>query len=61
MDSTDNEFEWQLGEHPTGMTINSETGAISWEPTIGDEASNPVTLYVFDKGIPVLSDTQSYL
>ena len=49
---------YSLTTKPTGMTINSSTGLISWTPTsIGDY---DVIVEVSDNGSPVLSDTQSF-
>ncbi|MCI0744262.1 MAG: lamin tail domain-containing protein, partial [Verrucomicrobia subdivision 3 bacterium] len=46
---------------PTGLTINSNTGAIAWTPT---EAQGPgtyfVTVQVTDDGEPALSDTTTF-
>jgi hypothetical protein len=43
---------------PTGMTINSSTGAISWTPSAAGSSS--VTVRVTDNGTPALSATQTF-
>ena len=46
---------------PAGMTINTNTGAISWTPTEAQGPStNTVTVKVTDNGSPPLSDTKSF-
>jgi len=51
-DEEGNTLTWSLSSEPTGMTINSSTGAISWTPGEGVLTSGPVTLTV-DDGQPV--------
>jgi hypothetical protein len=46
---------------PSGMTINTNTGAISWTPTEAQGPStNTITVRVTDNGSPPLSDTKSF-
>jgi VCBS repeat-containing protein len=46
---------------PSGMTIDSKTGAISWTPTEAQGAGDfPVTVRVTDSGSPGLSATQTF-
>ncbi len=46
---------------PTGMTIDSSSGAISWTPTEAQGAGDyPVTVRVTDNGTGNLSDTQTF-
>ncbi|MBD3322318.1 MAG: tandem-95 repeat protein [Chitinivibrionales bacterium] len=51
---------WGLENQPSGMTINSTTGAISWTPGEGVSGSGAVTLIVTDDGTPQLSDSQEF-
>jgi VCBS repeat-containing protein len=46
---------------PSGMTIDSKTGVISWTPSEAQGAGDfPVTIRVTDNGAPGLSATQSF-
>ncbi len=49
---------YSLTTNPTGMTINSTTGVISWTPTSTQIGNNPVTVKAFDGA---LDDTQSFI
>ena len=56
-----NTLTFSLVSAPTGMTINTNTGAISWTPTLAQAPStNTVTVRVTDNGQPPLSDTKSF-
>src|ERR1051326_4770630 len=56
-----NTLAFSLVSAPSGMTINTNTGAISWTPTEAQGPStNPVTVRVTDNGQPNLSDTKSF-
>ena len=47
--------------YPTGMTINSSTGVITWTPTEAQgPGTYPVTARVTDNGSPVLYSKQSF-
>ncbi|MBU1035846.1 Ig domain-containing protein [bacterium] len=50
-------LEFSLLVQPTGMTINSTTGAISWTPTEGQIGDNEVVVDVSDGS---RSETQSF-
>jgi hypothetical protein len=46
---------------PANATLNTNTGAFSWQPWVTDaHTTNPITLKVADSGIPSLSATQSF-
>ena len=49
---------YTLTTSPTGMTIDSATGVISWTPNSGQIGDNNVTVEVSDGG---LLDTQSFV
>jgi hypothetical protein len=49
---------YSLTVKPSGMTIKSATGVISWRPTSGKIGDNPVTVKVSDES---LSITQSFI
>ena len=49
---------FSLEDGPSGMTINEDTGLISWTPVVGGARKNPVTVKVTDS--QGLSDTQSF-
>jgi VCBS repeat-containing protein len=55
-----NTLTYALGDGaPSGMTIDSRTGAISWTPSEAQGAGDfPVTVKVTDNGSPSLSDTR---
>jgi hypothetical protein len=56
-----NILTFSLVSAPAGMTINTNTGAISWTPTEAQGPStNTVTVRVTDNGQPNLSDTKSF-
>ena len=56
-----NILTFQLVSKPTGMTITTNTGVITWTPTEAQgPSSNWVTVAVFDNGTPILSATQSF-
>ena len=50
-----------LTTSPTGMTINSTTGVITWTPTSGQVGDNSVSLEVSDDGSPIKIDTQNFI
>ena len=46
---------------PAGITINSETGEITWTPTASTELKDyPITVKVTDSGTPPISATQKF-
>jgi len=46
---------------PAGATIDAKTGAFTWAvPASESPGSYPVTVRVFDNGIPILSDAKSF-
>jgi len=47
-DPENDTLEWSLSIAPTGMSINSVTGAISWTPAEGITTSGTITLTVSD-------------
>jgi autotransporter-associated beta strand protein len=52
---------WSLATRPTGATINSTSGLITWRPAISQSPStNLFTVVVTDNGVPPLSATQSF-
>ncbi|QSV44630.1 MBG domain-containing protein [Geobacter benzoatilyticus] len=51
-------FSYSLASAPTGMTINSSTGVISWTPTLAQEGAHQVSVMVADNGS--LKATQTY-
>jgi len=57
-----NTLTYSLGEGaPSGMTIDSKTGAISWTPSEAQGAGDfPVTIRVADNGSPGLSATRNF-
>ncbi|HEY0457752.1 MAG TPA: Ig-like domain-containing protein, partial [Pyrinomonadaceae bacterium] len=57
-----NTLTYSLGAGaPTGMTIDSRTGAVSWTPTEAQGAGEfPVTVRVTDNGSPSLSDSRTF-
>jgi len=56
-----NTLTFSLISPPSGMTINTNTGAISWSPTEAQGPStNTITVIVTDDGSPNLSDTKSF-
>ncbi|HVE55945.1 MAG TPA: Ig-like domain-containing protein [Pyrinomonadaceae bacterium] len=57
-----NALTYSLGEGaPSGMTIDSKTGAISWTPSEAQGAGDfPVTVRVTDNGSPSLSATRTF-
>ena len=57
-DSVGDTLQYFLDVSPTTMTIDVNTGVISWTPVTGDEGSQPVTVRVQDQG--GLEDIQSY-
>ena len=61
-DAPANTLTYSLTEGaPSGMTIDSKTGAISWTPSEAQGAGDfPVTVRVTDNGSPNLSATQSF-
>src|SRR5262249_55449425 len=56
-----NSLTFSLVSPPEGMTINPNTGAISWMPTEAQGPStNTITVVVTDNGSPNLSDTNAF-
>jgi hypothetical protein len=52
---------YSLSKPPSGATINSTSGIITWRPPANlADASNVVTVVVTDNGAPSLSATQSF-
>lgn len=57
-----NALTFSLGNHPTGMTITSDTGIIDWTPTEAQgPSSNLVEVVVTDDGLPALSTTNTFV
>jgi len=56
-DPDEDSLTYSLIVKPSGMTINSTTGIISWKPICGQAGDNPVIVEVSDGA---LSDTQSF-
>ena len=57
-DPDEDTLTYSLTTNPTGMTINSTTGVISWTPTSTQIGNNSVTVKAFDGA---LDDTQSFI
>lgn len=57
-DPDGNTLTFSLTISPTGMTINSSSGLISWTPTVAGNYN--ITVEVSDNGSPVKSITQSF-
>jgi Leucine-rich repeat (LRR) protein len=57
-----NALTYSLLAAPSGATINTNTGAISWVPTEaqGPSVSNAFTTRVLDDGVPALSATNTF-
>jgi hypothetical protein len=56
-----NILTFSLVSPPAGMSINPNTGAISWTPTEAEGPSvNTITVVVTDNGSPALSSTNSF-
>ncbi|MDI1302234.1 MAG: putative Ig domain-containing protein [bacterium] len=49
-----------FSQRPSGMTINSSTGVISWTPPLNSNASVNVVVLVQDNGTGALTATQSF-
>ncbi|MAF83890.1 MAG: hypothetical protein CL797_07310 [Chromatiales bacterium] len=60
VDEEDDSLTWTLSNAPEEMTIEAETGVISWTPLEGVTSSGQVTLTVTDDGIPSASDTEMF-
>ena len=59
-DSPPNTLTFELVSGPSGLTVSSN-GLISWTPTEAQGPStNPVTIRVFDDGVPSLSATNTF-
>ena len=59
-DSPPNTLTFELVSGPSGLTVSSN-GLISWTPTeVQGPSTNPVTIRVFDDGVPSLSTTNSF-
>ncbi|HET9032246.1 MAG TPA: putative Ig domain-containing protein, partial [Dokdonella sp.] len=48
-------FGWSLTEAPAGMTINADSGLVSWSPLPGQTGSNDVTVEICDRYANVAS------
>ncbi len=60
-DAPMNALTFSLVDAPTGMTIDTHSGAIAWTATEAQGPStNSVTVRVTDDGLPALSDTKSF-
>ena len=59
-DNTDAELTWSISGQPTGMAIDSASGAISWTPLEGVTTSGTVTITVSDNESPALTDTETF-
>ena len=59
-DNTDAELTWSISGEPTGMTINANSGAISWTPLEGVTTSGAVTITVSDNESPALTHTETF-
>jgi hypothetical protein len=56
-----NTLTFSLVAAPSGMTLDSATGVLTWTPTEAQGPStNVITVRVTDNGIPPLSDTKSF-
>ena len=60
-DINDDELNYELSTSPEGMTINSDTGLITWTPTAGQVGNNDVSIIVSDNGTPSLEDEQTFV
>lgn len=60
-DGEDDTITYSLSNEPSGMTINSSTGLISWTPVEGQTASGTVTVTAADDGADgVTADTATF-
>jgi lysophospholipase L1-like esterase len=57
---TGDTLTFSLDLAPTGMTVDSLTGLISWTPVAGQEGANAVTVRVVDDAVPAQVDTQTF-
>ncbi len=55
-----NILTFSLVAAPTNMTINANSGLITWTPVLAQLGSNTVTVKVTDNGQPPLSDTTTF-
>jgi hypothetical protein len=55
-----NKLTFSLEGAPSGMVIDSGSGAISWTPTEAQVGNYTVTVRVTDDGIPPMSGTKSF-
>jgi RHS repeat-associated protein len=39
---------YSLGQHPSGMTINAQTGVVNWTPTVSQLGTNPFAVIASD-------------
>ena len=52
---------WSLLSPPSGAVVNATNGLFSWRPAIAQSPStNPITVVVWDNGMPALSATQNF-
>jgi len=57
-----NTLTYKLLSPPTGMTIDSGSGVITWTPTLAQaDTTNFITTVVKDNGLPPLSTTNSFI
>lgn len=55
-------LSFSLTQFPPGAAVNSTSGVFTWRPPVASAmSSNPVTVVVFDSGMPPLSATQSFV
>ena len=59
-DTEGDNITWSLDNEPTGMTIDANTGMITWTPAAGVTTSGAVTLTATDDGIPSKSTTETF-
>jgi hypothetical protein len=56
-----NGFVYRLVSAPDGMSLDTNSGALTWTPTESQgPATNTITVAVTDNGVPPLSDTNSF-
>ena len=54
-------LNFSLAQAPSGATINSGTGVVTWRPAIGQAgASYPFVVRLADNGVPGMSATQQF-
>jgi hypothetical protein len=61
VDSPANTLRYELLASPSGMTLDTNTGAIAWTPSEAQGPStNTVTVRVYDSGTPFMAATNSF-